>query len=136
MGGTGLVLDGNLFDHNGWNAKIAGAEPTIFNHNVYIQTTNGPATLNDNIFANASSHGAQLRDGGTVTNNLFVHNPIGLLYGMVMERRAVSSPTTSLLKAMISAISPRGWGLDVNPTSGPVEIVDNIFTHDASDEHL
>ena len=131
MGGTGLVLDGNLFDHNGWNAKIAGAEPTIFNHDVYIQTTNGPATLNDNIFANASSHGAQVRDGGTVTDNLFVHDPIGLLW--YRWQRVVSSAITSLPKPMTSMpINPRGFGVDVNPASGPVQVVNNIFTHEAS----
>ena len=129
MGGTGLVLDGNLFDHNGWNAKIAGAEPTIFNHNVYIQTTNGPATLNDNILANASSHGAQVRDGGTVTDNLFVHDPIELLVG---GTGGLVSNNVFTEANDIDANNPRGFGLDVNPAIAPVQATYNIFTHDAS----
>ena len=133
MGGTGLVLDGNLFDHNGWNAQIPGAEPTIFNHDVYIQTTNGPATLNDNIFANASSHGAQVRDGGTVTDNLFVHDPIGLYYGYYDgTSQGVVSNNVFTEANDIDAGNPRGFGVDVYPASGPVQIANNIFTHEAS----
>ena len=130
MGGTGLVLDGNLFYYNGWNAKVAGAGPTVFNHNIYIQTTNGPATLNDNIFANAASHGAQVRDGGTVTDNLFVHDPIGMVTCMEL---AVSLAGMSLPKPVIStATLPRGFGVDINPATGPVQVVNNVFTHDIS----
>ena len=137
--GTGLVLDGNLFDHNGRNPSVPDAGPTMFNHNIYIQTTNGPATLNNNISANASSHGAQVRSGGTITDNLFVRNPIELLYGGkegVSGIFGVSAGTVSgnvFTEANdIDANNLRGWGLDVNPTAGPVQIINNIFTHATS----
>ena len=40
-----LILEQNLFDHNGWNSSVPGAEATIFNHNLYIQNTSGLATV-------------------------------------------------------------------------------------------
>jgi hypothetical protein len=123
-----LVLEQNLFNHNGWNSSVSGADATIFNHNLYIQTTSGPATLIGNIFANASSHGAQVRPGGTVIDNLFVKNPIALLIGG-------SASTVSgnvFLEGNDIGASARGWGIDVNPSTGPVQVLDNIIAHEAS----
>jgi hypothetical protein len=76
-----VVVEENLFDHDGWNASVSGADPTIFNHNVYIQYTSGPPIFRGNISANASATGAQVRPGGTVADNLFVKNPVGLQIG-------------------------------------------------------
>src|SRR5271169_3425649 len=36
-----VLVEENVFDHNGWNSSVSGADPTIFNHNVYIQTMAG-----------------------------------------------------------------------------------------------
>jgi hypothetical protein len=83
-----IILEENLFDHNGWNATVTGAGPTVFNHNVYIagyepsQTSGGTSdptslsvtTAKRNIFANDASQ-SHFRSGGTIDNNLFVHNP-------------------------------------------------------------
>ena len=127
---TNLILDGNVFDHNGWNASVPGASPTIFNHNIYIQSTNGPATLIDNISANASSHGAQVRNGGIVTDNLFVHDPIGLLVAGTASTVSGNVVTES---NDIDSADPRGFGIDINPTtSGAIQVTNNIITHEAS----
>src|SRR5262249_38021899 len=32
-----VLLEENLFDHNGWNASVTGAGANVFNHNIYIQ---------------------------------------------------------------------------------------------------
>ncbi len=78
-----ILLQENIFDHNGWSATVRGAGGTIFNHNVYLQCDihggsgcNGPATIVGNIFSNDSS-GSQFRSGGTITDNLFIHDPYG-----------------------------------------------------------
>ncbi len=75
-----VLIEENVFDHNGWNDRIDKAGKTIFNHNMYLQK---PVTLGDerhfivrnNISARASSHGCQLRPGGLLENNLFLKNP-------------------------------------------------------------
>jgi hypothetical protein len=79
----GILLDGNTFDHNGWNEGVGPAVPTLWNHNVYVNGTNSDFVARNNIFANASSHGLQARVGGNVENNLFLDNPLGLSYGLV-----------------------------------------------------
>ena len=55
----GLRLEGNTFDHDGWNATLAGAQATIFNHDAYLSSGNTGVVVDDNIFADASSHGLQ-----------------------------------------------------------------------------
>jgi hypothetical protein len=80
---NGLRIEGNVFDHNGWNEQIPEAEPTVFNHNIYINADNNDVVVKDNIIANASSHGLQARSGGQISENIFINNPIGLDFGLV-----------------------------------------------------
>lgn len=75
-----LVVENSVFDHNGWNSAT-GAEPTIFNHNVYIQNGMNDVVFRNNISSNASSHGIQMRGGGTMVGNLFVSNPLSMHFG-------------------------------------------------------
>lgn len=128
-----LVVEENIFDHNGWNADVKGAEATIFNHNIYLQGTvdapnsvSGPAILKGNIIANASSHGAQVRPGGSVTGNLFVHNPIGM---NVFQRASTISDNVFMSGNDINASLRRGFGIDVAPSKGPINITHNIIAH-------
>jgi hypothetical protein len=137
---TGLLLDGNVFDHNGWNSLVPGAEATIFNHNIYIQYSCRRVTLISNISAEASSHGAQVRPGGTITDNLFIRNPIGLLIGSEASAKnedkliSIVNNNTIVQGNDIPAkeVLPRGFGIDVNPSAGPVRIMGNIIAHKAS----
>lgn len=125
----GLLIEDNVFDHNGWNLSVPGAEPTKFNHNVYINITNTNVVFRNNISANASSHGVQVRPGGIVTDNLFFSNPIGLLVG------GVASTVTGnvILEGNdIDLTSPRGYGMDINPNTGPIDVSDNVIAHEAS----
>lgn len=75
----GLVLEENVFDHNGWKQGVA--EPTIFNHNVYVHTSNTGVVFRNNISLRSSSHGVQVRPGGIITGNVFARNAIGALLG-------------------------------------------------------
>jgi hypothetical protein len=76
-----LLIEECLFDHNGWNERVNGADATVFNHNMYIQTTCRNVVVRGNISIRASSHGLQLRPGGVAEDNLFVRDPISLLLG-------------------------------------------------------
>ena len=80
-GVDGILMEENLFDHNGWSEKVTTEKATIFNHNLYMSPKNTGVVLRGNIFANSSSHGVQARSGGVIENNLFLKNPIGLLVG-------------------------------------------------------
>ena len=83
LGVTNLTLDGNLFDQNGYNAKVPGAVATWYNQDVYLNSTNTGVVITDNIFARAGGYGLQDRPGGIVKNNIFIDNPTGMSYGLV-----------------------------------------------------
>ncbi len=133
-----LLLEDNLFDHNGWNEYVSGSGPTIFNHNVYMQyDCSGSIAVRGNISANASSHGMQIRPGGIVSGNLFVHNPIGLLWGNgsgYAESGEVRGNVV-LEGSNIDINTPRGFGIDIVNSANmasPVLADGNIIAHIAS----
>jgi hypothetical protein len=77
-GGT-ILLQENIFDHAGYNTSIWGAGGNVFSHNVYIHQNNPPVSFIGNITSNASATGAQIRNGGTIYNNLSIGNPIAFV---------------------------------------------------------
>jgi len=112
----GLLIEENVFDHNGWNENVPGAGADIYSHNLYIDNDNTSVVVRGNIISNASSHGMQLRPGGSVINNLFLRNSIALSVG------GGNSPDPDGVTADvrgnvildgkdIDAANPRGWGM-------------------------
>lgn len=78
----GLLIEENVWHHNGWNDKVSGAIRTKFNHNMYVQDNcTGNSVVRGNIITNGSAHGLQLRSGGDITDNLFVGNPLAFFTG-------------------------------------------------------
>jgi hypothetical protein len=81
-----LTIEGNVFDHNGWNEDVASACATMYNHNMYLNA-NG-LVVRDNIIARASSMGIKMRSDSTgdaddlvFENNLLVDGEIGIGIG-------------------------------------------------------
>lgn len=126
----GLLIEGNLFDRNGWNDLVPNAGPTMFNHNIYIQTDTSGVVLKDNIIARGASHGAQLRTGGIATGNLFLNNAINLLMGIVGS--GVAENNVVLKGRDINPGLLRGWGIDVDPNDGTL-VRNNIVAQSVSD---
>ena len=56
-----LTIEGNLFDHNGWNPDIPGAEATTFNQNVYLQVGVTGVVFSGNVSARAAGAGCRPR---------------------------------------------------------------------------
>lgn len=135
-GVNGIVFEENLFDHNGWSEENAGDPATIYNHNLYMSARNTGVVLRGNIFSNASSHGLQARAGGIVENNLFLKNPIGLVFGNG------SSFTAGGVEGRVSNNvfmegrdingNPRGYAVELGNTKpGAGTTLDgNLFAHD------
>ncbi len=117
----GLQVDGCTFDHNGWKEGVD--PPTIFNHNIYIQVDCTNVNIMNIISARASSHGAQLRPGGTITNSLFVRDPIGFLLGTGGADGGGHDPTSPISAVAkynvvvegrdMDVGAPRGFGVDM-----------------------
>jgi hypothetical protein len=120
-----LVLEENLFDHNGWNSMVSGAGANVFNHNIYINATSGQAILKGNIIARAASNGYQLRAGGVVEDNLLVANPIA---GFVAGAKSLVRNNVVMEGSDIDISNPRGWGLQVVSGDGSL-LEGNVIAH-------
>lgn len=77
----GLLIEDNVFDHNGWHATVSDSTRTIFNHNIYVQHYNTDVVVRNNIVARGGASGAMIRAGGLVEDNLMYANPLNLVYG-------------------------------------------------------
>jgi hypothetical protein len=135
------VIEQNIFDHNGWNASIPGASATIFNHNLYLQYTDGPVVFVGNISANSATDGVMARSGGTITSNLFIHDAMGPIVGITPGAESAAPLLTSAsisgniilqvtdIPASPSSL-PRGQGVVVSNARGSgVQITDNIIAN-------
>ncbi|MCA0900240.1 MULTISPECIES: PKD domain-containing protein [Microbulbifer] len=127
-------IERNIFDHIGWNDSVAGAEKTMFNHAIYVQTTNRDIEIVDNIITRSSSNGIQLRSGGLMDGNVLVQNAIGLMLGgdQAQGNPGVIKDNIVLHGSDISASEPRGWGIDLATGIVSAEITDNIVAHEES----
>lgn len=107
------LIEENFYDHNGWNESIVGAEATVFNHNLYINSGEGLFTVRGNISARASSHGMQCRAGGDVYDNAIIHCPIGML-ASAYNSNGVRAYSNVITEGYDIAGSGRGYGIDLN----------------------
>lgn len=133
----GLTIDQNLFDHNGWNEQIPGAEATVFNHNLYLNSGNTNVKVRGNIIANASATGIKAGSGGDIQDNLFLKNPIGISYGTSTEIEPNGTwgdigGNVFLDGGSING-SPRSYAIAIgNIAAGKgTSIHDNIIAHDS-----
>jgi hypothetical protein len=130
----GLLIEENVFDHNGWRDDVPGSGPTWFRHNVYIQ--NGPTgvVFRGNILA--GTDGLQGRPGGICDDNLFMRNAISLQFGSgnFPEAGGVSGTIHNnvvLDGGDLQAGSPRGWGLIIGNTVNTT-VDHNIVAHNVT----
>jgi hypothetical protein len=118
-GVEGLLIEQNTFDHNGWNPEVDGAEPTIFNHNIYIQRDNRQVVIDGNVIARGSSHGFQLRPGGVASNNLLLRNALAGFGSGDGGEKGMPDPAWLINNVVIGGTDigdkPRGSGLSVHP---------------------
>lgn len=131
---AGLVIEECLILHNGWNSD-GSAPATIFNHNLYLQSNNSDCRVSRNLIVSGSSHGLQIRSGGIVEDNVFVKNPIAILFGGGDKptEAGVSGRVAGnvILQATTIDGSPRGWGIDIqNVNSAGVVVENNILAND------
>ncbi|MEE9392471.1 MAG: right-handed parallel beta-helix repeat-containing protein, partial [Planctomycetota bacterium] len=135
-----LLVEGSVFDHNGWNPNIDGANRTVYNHNLYISTSNTGVVVRNNIIARGSSHGLQARSGGLVENNVLIQNALGIDFG-------ISHGGTSPLDGGVTGVvrgniilegddigsRPRAYGMQIGNIDSAV-VHNNIICNDISAE--
>ncbi|GEM_PF-3028092 len=86
-GARNLLIEENIFDHNGWNPDVDGAEPTIFNHNIYLSNSSRDARVYRNIVSRGSSYGLQAGGGGWIRENIFTRNVYHIMAGARIRTR-------------------------------------------------
>jgi hypothetical protein len=86
-GTDNLVVEDNVFWHNGWRLGVSRDEPvatggpTIFRHPIY-QQVNSNGTIRRNLIMDGSADGASLRGNAILfTENVSMDNPIGVGVG-------------------------------------------------------
>ncbi|MCG2633192.1 hypothetical protein L6654_42520 [Bradyrhizobium sp. WYCCWR 13023] len=79
LAGGQVLIEENLVDHAGWNSSLWGVGANVFSHNFYLHDNNPSISFLRNITANAAATGAQVRNGGTIYDNLSIRNPIAFL---------------------------------------------------------
>ena len=121
-----ILIDETLLDHNGWNEDASGGEKTIFNHNLYAGAPQGLEVRNS-LSMRASSHGAQLRSGGVIENNLFVENAISIFF-VSSNSNARIRDNVVLHGTDVSDSAGRGWGIDIENGGRNVVVRDNILS--------
>jgi hypothetical protein len=130
-----ILLEENVLDHNGWRAGVTGGTATLFNHDAYIQFNNSHVTVRGNVFANASSHGVQVRPGGIVEDNLLAGNPNAMSFGVVLggDIPVPGGVTGRVMRnAILSAGDitpslPRGNGIEISNIVS-AEVAENLIT--------
>lgn len=118
----------NIYDSNGYN-DVAGSPANVFSHNWYFQYTAGNAGSHiGNITTRSGAHGGQCRPGGTITNNLFAGNSIGLLTGGAEGVNGTQGGDVT--NNVFAECTGLGWGIDVNPCNVAIRVMNNIIATD------
>lgn len=140
-----ILIEDSIFDHNGWDETAPGADADDRSHNIYIDNEQPVGEtlpiVRNVLLTRASSHGIQIRCGGTVSNIYVCDCPIGVLFGGG-DGFETKSPLGVPIDASDIVIegsrditganaTELGWGLDVvNVRSGAIRRV--IVTQDRS----
>ncbi len=134
---NGLTIEDCVFDHNGWDETKAGCVATIFNHNMYLRQGVINTMIRRNIITRASSHGVSMNVSGTIEDNLFVKDAIGIF---MRTAPATARGNVILESRDIDASTPRGFGIIVGSVfpdapvypPGPALVENNIIANKTS----
>jgi len=127
-----VLLEENIFDHNGWTTGPEGGGPTIFNHNTYLSAANKNTIMRYNISTRSSSKGYQPGGGGIIYANLSFQDPIGIESSRD-EKWNIGIKSFIKSNVIISPMDPKSssqtnWGLRMCNVGESI-VEDNIFAN-------
>lgn len=139
-GNDGLLIEGNVWDENGWNPDVAEACATIYNHDLYL-SGNSRLKVRDNLILRASSIGIKMSSGAegasrdvVIENNLFAEGEIGISMGGNADtrHRFRNAVVRNNVMTDIGRSQPTGrtltWYLDLVDNDGTV-VQGNVFVN-------
>ncbi|MCX4241174.1 right-handed parallel beta-helix repeat-containing protein [Paraliomyxa miuraensis] len=137
---TGLLIEGNVWDENGWNPDVPDACATVYNHDLYLASITD-LTVRDNLILRASSIGIKLSASGpgaasniAIEGNVFAEGEIGISMGgnANTEHRFVDARIEGNVFTDIGRAQPTGrtltWYIDIIDNDG-TEIRDNLLVN-------
>lgn len=125
---TDLLIEGCTLDHLGWSETVSAAHgKSIFKHGLYIQGDARNVTIRNNVIANASSHGAQMRSGGVCDRNVFIQCAIGLL--LAGDGAATKNVITKGTDIGTTQSLARRFGIDIQNVPTGARIAWNMMVH-------
>ncbi len=124
----------SYFDRNGWNPDIPGASASVFNHHVYSDVCSGAAlNLQGNIFTRGAA-GDQVRNGGSVNNNLWDGSAISAN----INPSNVSNPSTFNNNVIMNGVSldqkgdddgDYAWGSEIKTGAASLTATGNVIAN-------
>lgn len=129
----GLLMEGNVIDHNGWDPNNArslpdsSGGPNMRKHNCYLNNPIANLVARFNWNSRSSSHGFHMKGGGTCYRNIMSRNPIHIqaCYGGDGNAANYPIPTQVLVRdnlivgtSDINPTNPRGTGIHLNWVDG------------------
>jgi len=136
----GVLVEENIFDHNGWNENVTGANATVFSHNSYTSECRN-VVMRGNLYLRASSLSTKFRSDRTdgsvgifVYNNFIYESEVGISIGKEtvapLRFRDVTIQGNVLLN--ISENNPTGrvlgWGLEIMDVANAL-VTDNLIVN-------
>jgi hypothetical protein len=82
----GLLLEDNVFDHNGWNTDVCRRRRDDVQPRRVMSARNDNVVIRGNVIADSSSHGLRPARRGVIEDNLFLRNPINMTVRRRRER--------------------------------------------------
>ncbi len=138
-----ILLEENLLDHNGWMSEgmdFPTTAPTIYNHNVYLNSDTTHVYLHRNISARGSADGFKARGGGHVLKNLLLGNGINININGYSHPDVDQTARYNVVLGSLgldlhgppkaSGHNPRDWGIhfgDINESL--LDATGNIVAH-------
>lgn len=126
---TGVLIEENVVDKNGWNPAVPGAEANTFKQNIYVQTGVTGVVFRGNITSRAAAAGVQLRSGGIAENNLMYANPMGMRFGYPDDGNSATGQIRN--NVVLGGPLPRyegGFGIWTERLRN-VDVVGNVVAH-------
>ena len=136
----GLLIEGNVWDENGWNPDVDEACATIYDHDLYLSGVKRLRVL-DNLILRASSIGIKMSSGGPgevndvlIENNVFAEGEIGISMGgnADTEYRFTDAEIRSNVFTDIGRSQPTmrtlTWYIDLIDNDGTV-VEDNLLVN-------
>ena len=142
-----MLLEENVFDHDGWivNAAVPGGRATMFNHDTYFGDCSD-IVFRGNMFLRAASMGNKWRSDTTgasrnilIDDNLYVEGEIGIGIGGNTSEPLRFANVTVINNVLLDIGRSRptgrnlGWYIGIQDWDGGL-VANNCLLHQASDQ--